>query len=96
MRSCGPLYIVRIPIDVAAIIAGISYKCTILFILLTVATWVIAILAITNNAAVNVHLHVSCVESCGTTFMGYTSILGEGDGTPLQYSCLENPMDGGA
>ena len=22
--------------------------------------------------------------------------LGEGDGTPLQYSCLENPMDGGA
>ena len=24
------------------------------------------------------------------------SILGEGNGTPLQYSCLENPMDGGA
>ena len=23
-------------------------------------------------------------------------IDGEGDGTPLQYSCLENPMDGGA
>ena len=22
--------------------------------------------------------------------------LGEGDDTPLQYSCLENPMDGGA
>ena len=22
--------------------------------------------------------------------------LGEGSGTPLQYSCLENPMDGGA
>ena len=21
---------------------------------------------------------------------------GEGDGAPLQYSCLENPMDGGA
>ena len=21
---------------------------------------------------------------------------GEGDGTPLQYFCLENPMDGGA
>ena len=21
--------------------------------------------------------------------------LGEGNGTPLQYSCLENPMDGG-
>ena len=24
------------------------------------------------------------------------SLLGEGNGTPLQYSCLENPMDGGA
>ena len=24
------------------------------------------------------------------------SIFGEGSGTPLQYSCLENPMDGGA
>ena len=28
----------------------------------------------------------------GTDTMGY----GEGNGTPLQYSCLENPMDGGA
>ena len=24
------------------------------------------------------------------------SEIGEGNGTPLQYSCLENPMDGGA
>jgi len=24
------------------------------------------------------------------------TIHGEGNGTPLQYSCLENPMDGGA
>ena len=23
-------------------------------------------------------------------------IFGEGNGTPFQYSCLENPMDGGA
>ena len=22
--------------------------------------------------------------------------MGEGNGTPLQYCCLENPMDGGA
>ena len=26
--------------------------------------------------------------------LGYR--IGEGNGTPLQYSCLENPMDGGA
>ena len=26
----------------------------------------------------------------------YSRNFGEGNGTPLQYSCLENPMDGGA
>ena len=26
----------------------------------------------------------------------YETEIGEGNGTPLQYSCLENPMDGGA
>ena len=24
------------------------------------------------------------------------ALIGEGNGNPLQYSCLENPMDGGA
>ena len=28
--------------------------------------------------------------------LGLTGLVGEGNGTPLQYSCLENPMDGGA
>ena len=27
---------------------------------------------------------------------GSGRFLGEGNGNPLQYSCLENPMDGGA
>ena len=27
--------------------------------------------------------------------MGGTGTFGEGNGNPLQYSCLENPMDGG-
>ena len=30
-------------------------------------------------------------------YLIYCSVyIGEGNGTPLQYSCLENPMDGGA
>ena len=29
-------------------------------------------------------------------FCSTHQMIGEGDGTPLQYSCLENPMDGGA
>ena len=28
--------------------------------------------------------------------MVWGRVTGEGDGTPLQYSCLETPMDGGA
>ena len=30
------------------------------------------------------------------TWLQLEIIIGEGNGTPLQYSCLENPMDGGA
>ena len=31
------------------------------------------------------------------TYLGGSALVdGEGNGTPLQYSCLENPMDGGA
>ena len=29
-------------------------------------------------------------------FLFLVVMCGEGNGTPLQYSCLENPMDGGA
>ena len=28
--------------------------------------------------------------------VGHNLLIGENNGTPLQYSCLENPMDGGA
>ena len=31
-----------------------------------------------------------------TLFLLFMGQFGEGNGTPLQYSCLENPMDGGA
>ena len=31
-----------------------------------------------------------------TIYVRSTTSLGEGTGNPLQYSCLENPMDGGA
>ena len=34
---------------------------------------------------------------CNTLYLTLISVIdGEGNGTPLQYSCLENPMDGGA
>ena len=33
---------------------------------------------------------------CYETLVCFCDIMGEGNGTPLQHSCLENPMDGGA
>ena len=40
------------------------------------------------------------VSACNAGYLGLTPGLGrspgEGNGNPLQYSCLENPTDGGA
>ena len=33
---------------------------------------------------------------CISSLVMSVYMFGEGNGTPLQYSCLENPMDGGA
>ena len=42
---------------------------------------------------------IKYMKTINTVFLNYMVLillLGEGDGTPLQYSCLENPMEGGA
>ena len=36
------------------------------------------------------------VQKGGDMCIPMADSFGEGNGTPLQYSCLENPMDGGA
>ena len=38
---------------------------------------------------------LDCLKEC-IVFASLCLIFREGTGTPLQYSCLENPMDGGA
>ena len=40
------------------------------------------------------YIQVSYIQD--TLLQYITEYVGEGSGTPLQYSCLENPMDGGA
>ena len=42
------------------------------------------------------HSHKVLVNKGDYYNLGTSMIFGEGNGTPLQYSCLENPMDGGA
>ena len=36
----------------------------------------------------------SCTRLCDFTFTFHFPCIGEGNGNPLQYSCLENPRDG--
>ena len=59
-----------------------------------------------------IHLYAICVSSLVKSLRSFahflielsvfsalsfkSSLCGEGNGTPLQSSCLENPMDGGA
>ena len=38
----------------------------------------------------------SFFTACHNLIEKWLIVVGEGNGTPLQYSCLENPMDGGA
>ena len=47
----------------------------------------------------NVKLHLCLGRQFTNFFFNLiipTNTFGEGNGTPLRYSCLENPMDGGA
>ena len=56
----------------------------------------------TTFLTVNFHLdilkdfHIHCIQKYKLLIFPPILHSGEGDGTPLQYSCLENPMDGGA
>ena len=55
------------------------------------------ILAIINSAAMNIGRQVSfCHAGDPGSVSGLRRFPGEGNGNPLQYSCLENPIDRGA
>ena len=60
------------------------------------------VLAIANNAAKSSGIHVSFSILVSSVYMPSSGIagsyggFGEGNGNPLQYSCLGNPMDRGA
>ena len=60
------------------------------------------VLTVVNSASVNsgIHVYFSILISSGYMPRGGIARsyggFGEGNGKPLQYSCLGNPMDGGA
>ena len=47
-----------------------------------------------NHHEISITSHLS--EWLLSKRLELTTVVREGNGTPLQYSCLENPMDGGA
>ena len=51
---------------------------------------------LTKVGIVGTYLNIIEVIYDKLTAVLILNIIGEGNGTPLQYSCLENPMDGGA
>ena len=55
--------------------------------------------SVRNNIGIRPDQNPTMATKCSSerkSFTSLTSIKGEGNGTPLQYSCLEIPMDGGA
>ena len=50
-----------------------------------------------DNGSDNGQTCNSALKEVHHLLVAYSQVLhGEGNGTPLQYSCLENPLDGGA
>ena len=54
------------------------------------------VLVLNKYLAPNCLGKIQHVTSVFILFVSESCLYGEGDGTPLQYSCLETPMDGGA
>ena len=57
----------------------------------------------TTHTNTHIHIELGCCLDCAEYVHLFKeklhlciTVSGEGNGTPLQYSCLENPLDGGA
>ena len=48
------------------------------------------------HARTHTHIHKHTEDLFVSLYKGTPQFYIEGNGNPLQYSCLENPMDGGA
>ena len=76
---------------------GVGSHC-----LLALGNWksfcfLLQVLAKTQKVACHVYYSTSCFTSDLIAYLSmYIFVCGESNGTPLQYSCLENPMDKGA
>ena len=58
--------------------------------------WVPMLRSSDSGGFIHKKFKVLVAQSCPILYDPIECSLGEGNGTPLQYSCLENPMYGGA
>ena len=78
--------------SISARISFCSYF-TLTLIFVTICIVLFVLLGFPGGSEVKVS---ACNEGDTGSIPGLGRSLGEGNGNPLQYSCLENPMDGGA
>ena len=79
------LYILEInPLSIASFATSFSHSKSCLFILLMVSFAVRKLLSLVRSHFIKICFYFHYCRRCG-----------EGNGSPLQYSCLENPMDTG-
>ena len=58
------------------------------------ATLIVIIISLVYVAQINMLYTLNAYSAISQLYLSNPG--GEGNGIPLQYSCLENPMDGGA
>ena len=76
-------------ISLRSISSSVSFKTCVSLLIFCFDDLFIGVSEVLKSPTVIVLLSVS-------PFISVSVCLGEGSGTPLQYSCLENPMDRGA
>ena len=58
--------------------------------------WILSRLTSVRNSVMSRWPSEKSIAKVSVIYRSLQHKIGEGNGTPLQYSCLENPMDGGA
>ena len=76
-------------ISMRSILSNVSFKTCVSLLIICFDDLSTGVSGVLKSLAIIVLLSTS-------PFMSVSICLGEGNGTPLQYSCLENPLGGGA
>ena len=71
---------------------GSPYRCVYMYMCVYMYICTYVYMYVYVYVCVCVHFK-QCIGNSATIYIEEHVLIGEGNGTPLQYSCLENPMD---